>query len=401
VLGAAAFVLVRALAGLRARGGAALRFGLANIARRRAASVGQATALGLSLLALLLVAVVHRDLLDTWRGRLPADTPNQFLINIQPDQVDDVKAFFRERGYDTLTLWPMTRGRLVGLNGQPVTPESFDDPETRRWINREFNLSWTDRFGADNALVQGTWWDEAARGKPWLSVDDYAQERLKLKIGDKLRLSIADREVELEVRNVRKVSWDSFRPNFFLATPPGVLEDGPTQWITSFHLPPERRALLRELVVAFPNITALDLEAAMAQVRGIVDRVVRAVEFIFLFTLAAGVTVLLAAIEGTRAERVRETALLRTLGASTRTITLGLFAEYAALGLVAGLVASAAAQAIGWALAVQVFELPWRFNPVLWASGSLGGALLVSLLGWGSLRRTLATPPRTVLAVTG
>jgi putative ABC transport system permease protein len=312
-----------------------------------------------------------------------------------------VQAFFREHGYEHLGLWPMTRGRLVALNGKPVTLESFEDPDTRRWINREFNLSWTDRFGSDNTLLQGAWWDESARGKPWLSVDEYAQERLKLKVGDTLRLSIADREVELEVHNVRKVSWDSFRPNFFLVTPPGVLEDGPTQWITSFHLAPERRALLRELVSAFPNVTALDLDAAMAQVRGIIDRVVRAVEFIFLFTLAAGVTVLLAAIEGTRAERVRETALLRTLGASTRTITLGLLAEYAALGLVAGLIASAAAQAIGWVLAVHVFELEYRVSLVLWLAGSFGGAALVCVLGWWSLRRTLSTPPRTVLAVTG
>lgn len=398
VLGLMAWLLVRLLAGLRSRGGTALRFGLANIARRRMASVGQAVALGLALLALLLVGIVRGDLLGAWEKRLPADAPNQFLINIQPQQVESVQSFFAQRGHPGLKLWPMVRARLTELRGQPVTADSFEDEETRRWINREFNVSWTDRFGDDNKLVEGSWWDPATRGEPWLSVDEYAVERLKLKIGDMLKLQIADRTVELRIHDVRKVSWDSFRPNFFLVVPPGLVDGSEAQWLTSFHLRADERPLLRELITQFPNLTALDLEAAMAQVRSILDRVVRAVEFIFLFTLAAGLAVLLAAIEGTRAERVRETALLRTLGASDRTLRLGLLAEYGALGLVAGLVAAAAAQAIGWALARFVFELPYVFSLSLWAAGAFGGALLVSALGWLSLRRTLRTSPMRVLA---
>ncbi|MCC2656573.1 MAG: hypothetical protein K0Q76_1681, partial [Panacagrimonas sp.] len=382
VLGAMAWLLVRALSGLRQRGGAALRFGLSNIARRQLSSVGQAVALGLALLALLLVGIVRGDLLAAWENRLPPDAPNQFLINIQPAQVADVRAFFAERGHPELRLWPMARGRLTALRGDPVTVDSFDDEETRRWINREFNLSWTDRFGDDNHLVEGRWWDPATRGEPWLSVDEYAVERLGLKIGDSLTLQIADRSVELRVYNTRNVNWDSFRPNFFLVVPPGLIDENEAQWITSFHLRPEQRPLLRELITAFPNVTALDLDAALGQVRAILDRVVRAVQFIFLFTLGAGLAVLLAAIEGTRAERVRETALLRALGASDRTLLLGLLAEYAALGLVAGLVAAAAAQGIGAALAHFVFELPYVFSLPLWLAGAIGGSALVSLLGW-------------------
>lgn len=398
VLGVMAWLLVRALSGLRSRGGAALRFGLSNIARRQLASVGQAVALGLALLALLLVGIVRGDLLAAWENRLPADAPNQFLINIQTAQVAELRRFMAERGYPDLRLWPMARGRLTALRGEPVTVDSFEDEETRRWINREFNLSWTDRFGDDNQLVEGQWWDPATRGQPWLSVDTYAVERLGLKIGDTLTLQIADRSVEVRVYNVRNVSWDSFRPNFFLVLPPGVIDETEAQWITSFHLRPERRPLLRELITAFPNVTALDLDAALGQVRAILDRVVRAVQFIFLFTLGAGLAVLLAAIEGTRAERVRETALLRALGAGDRTLLLGLLAEYAALGLVAGLVAAAAAQGIGAALAHFVFELPYVFSPTLWLAGSLGGSALVSLLGWLSLRPTLRAPPTRALA---
>ena len=400
VLGGMAWALVRLLGGIRSRGGTALRFGLANIARRRMASVAQAVALGLSLLALLLVGIVRGDLLSAWEKRLPDDAPNQFLINIQTPQVEPMKAFFARHGHADMRLWPMTRARLTALRGEPVTADSFEDEETRRWINREFNISWTDRFGDDNQLIEGPWWDPATRNEPWLSVDEFAVERLKLKLGDTLTLQIADREVELKVYNVRKVSWDSFRPNFFLVVPPGLIDGSEAQWLTSFHLKPDQRPLLRELITEFPNVTALDLDAAMAQVRSILDRVVRAVEFIFLFTLAAGLAVLLAAIEGTRAERVRETALLRSLGASDRTLVFGLLAEYGALGLVAGLVAAAAAQAIGWALASRVFELPYVFSLPLWLAGALGGAALVSALGWLSLRRTMRTSPRQVLAAT-
>jgi len=396
-----AWLAVRALAPLKNRVGAAWRFGLGNIARRQGATVAQVVALGLALLALLLITVVRQDLLNGWQKQLPAGTPNQFLINIQTDQVQPLQTFFAERKFAPLTLWPMTRGRLVALNGEPTTAESFDDEETRRWINREFNLSWTDTFGDDNELLEGEWWDESARGKPWLSVDDYAVERLKLKLGDTLTIDIAGTPQTLTVKNVRKVHWDRFRPNFFLVTPPGVLdraEDAAgVQWLTSFYLPDGDKTVLRDLVRSFPNVTVFDLDATLAQVRGIVERVVRAVEFVFLFALAAGLLVLLAAVEGTRHLRARETAILRTLGARTSTLRAGLLAEYATLGLIAGVVATSAAQVVAWLLAVQVFELPFSFSPTLWITGLAAGVGLVTGLGYWSMRGVLSTPPRAVL----
>lgn len=400
VLGALSWLLVLGFSRLRHGASTAIRFGLANIARRRLASVGQSVALGLSLLAFLLVGVVHSELLAGWRERLPTDAPNQFLINIRSDQLPALKTFFAERGYPDLRLWPMVRSLLVGLRGETVTADSFEDPETRRWINREFNLSWTDEFDDDNQLLEGQWWPAETHGEPWLSVDEYAVERLDLALGDRLKLQVADRQIELTVHNVRKVSWDSFRPNFFLVVAPGVLDAQDAQWLTSFHLPQKQRPLLREMIDAFPNITALDLDLMIRQIRSIVDRVIQAVEMIFGFTLLAGLAVLLAAIEGTRADRVRETALLRALGASRATVRNGLLAEYATLGLVAGAVASATAQVVGAVVAARVLELPYVFSPSLWLIGTLGGALLVSLLGWLSLRRTLQASPARVLAQT-
>ncbi len=402
LLAFAAWALTRLLAPLRQAGGArgfAWRFGLANISRRRGATIAQVTALGLALLALLLVSVVRDDLLRSWQQRLPGDTPNQFLVNIQQEQIEALQAFFAAQGHPPLTLWPMARGRLVGLNGKEVSAESFDDPETQRWINRDFNLSWTDTLSPDNKITEGRWWGRDSHGKAELSADQYAIERLHLKLGDTMTLDFAGEQQTFTITSFRTVKWDSFKPNFFLLAPPGAVSDAvPRQLLTSFYLPHERRPLLRELVEAFPNVTVIDVEALMNQVRNVIDRIVSAVEFLFVFTLAAGLTVLLAAIEGTRAERIRETALLRTLGASSGAIARGLIAEYAVLGLLAGGVAALAAQTLAWVLAAQVFNIPYGPRPLLWLIGAGSGALVVSLLGWLSLRRVLKTPPRQVLA---
>lgn len=401
VLASCAWLLVRLLTPLRraaGSGGFAWRFGLGNIARRRGATIAQVTALGLALLALLLVSVVREDLLSSWQKKLPADTPNQFLINIQTEQLDAFKSFFAQHGYPDLRLWPMARGRLIALNGKPVTADSFPDPETQRWINRDFNLSWSTTLNPDNRITQGQWWGEAGRGKALLSADQYAIERLNLKLGDTMTLDFAGEQQTFTVTSFRTVDWDSFKPNFFLLSPPGAVSDlVPRQYLTSFYLPAQQRALLRELVMQFPNVTVVDIEALMTQVRSIVDRIIRAVEFIFGFTLLAGLAVLLAAIEGTRSERVRETALLRTLGARTGLIARGLIAEYAVLGALAGGIAAIAAQLLAWALATNVFHIAYGPRPLLWLLGMAIGAVIVCALGWLSLRSTLRTPPNTVL----
>ncbi len=396
-LAALASLLVRALKPLKQTVGASWRFGLGNISRRRGATVAQAVALGMALHALLLITVVRQDLLVTWRAQLPPDTPNQFLINIQTEQLPALKKFFSERGYPDLELAPMARGRLAAINGTPVSAENFEDPETQRWINRDFNLSSADVLRPDNKLTSGEWWGPSGHGQRWLSLDKYATERLKVKLGDRITLDFAGTPLEFTVRSTRTVRWDSFKPNFFLLTPSGVLDGVPQQWITSFYLPPGKNQLLRELIAGFPNVTPLDIGAAMAQVRSIMDRIINAVEFIFMFALAAGLTVLLAAIESTRSERVRETGLLRALGASSRVITRGLLAEYAVLGLLAGAVSALAAQVIAWVLAVNVFNIAYGPRPLIWLAGALAGSAIVTLLGWISLRRVLRTPPTIVL----
>jgi len=398
VLGGVGFALVRLLAPLRQAGGAAWRFGLGNLVRRQGATVGQLVALGVALVALLLVSVVQRDLLNAWRDRLPEGTPNQFFINIQPEQIDPLNAFFAERDIPAPRFWPQARGRLMAINGESVTVDSFDDPETQRWINRDFNLSWSSVLNDDNEVHTGDWWGDDGAGQPWLSIDDYVVERLNVGLGDSLTMDFAGEVVTLTITNIRTVRWDSFQPNFFLLAPPGVLEGNvPTQYLTSAYLETAQRPILRELVADFPNVTALDIEALLAQVRGIMDRIVRAVELIFLFALAAGLLVLLSAMIGTRDERAREVALLRTLGAKRSVIRAGLLAEYAVLGLLAGLTAAMTAQLVAWGLAAQVFQIPYGPRPMIWLGGGLAGATLVTVMGLLSVRRALNTPPAHVL----
>lgn len=394
-------LLLRALEGLRRSGaaGAAWRLGLANLARRGKSAGGLAAALGLVLLALLLMAIVRVELLTQWRASLPAGTPNVFLINVQSDQRAPLTDFLSARGFEDVQLWPMARGRLVGLNGEDVRAEDFADPETQRWINRDFNLSWSAELPSDNRLTKGDWWQPDEYDQPLLSADDYAVERLDLSIGDTLTLRFADRDITFTVDNLREVEWGSFRPNFFLMTPPEVLAGDrvATSWLTSLHVPETQGSLLRELVQQFPNITAIDIDALLSQVRQVIDRVVEAIAFLLAFALAAGLLVLLAAIETSRSEREHEVALLRTLGARRRFIARALLVEYGTLGATAGLLASGIAQLVSWQLAERVFDMPYAPTLWPWLAGPTVGAVLVGALGWLALRGVTRVPPDRML----
>ena len=396
---------LRLLDGMRHSGaaGAAWRLGLANLARRRRASAGLASALGLVLLALLLMAIVRGEMLSQWRASLPAGTPNIFLVNVQHAQRDALADFLTDRGLADVRLWPMARGRLVGLRGEQVSVDDFDDPETQRWINRDFNLSWSAALPPDNRLTDGQWWNDDAHGEPLLSADDYAVERLDVAIGDTMTLRFAGRDITFTVANLREVQWDSFRPNFFLMTTPGALdpERVPVSWLTSFHLSGERGALLRALVERFPNVTPIDIDALLEQVRAVIDRIVQALAFLLAFALAAGVLVLLAAIETSRTEREQEVALLRALGARRHFVARTLLVEYGVLGATAGAIAAAIAQLVAWQLAMRVFDMPFAMPLWPWLAGPLGGGLLVGAMGWLALRGVTMVAPDRVLRLQG
>ena len=386
--------LLAGLGRLRPAGrGYGWRHGLANLRRRLAATMVQAVALALGLTALLLLTVARGDLLDSWLERVPADAPNRFAINIQPDQRVAIADFFKARGLPPPELEPMVRGRLVQVNGKPVGPESYADDRAQRLVDREFNLSWSVTVPSGNTVSGGRW--HGATQAAEFSVEQGLAETLNLKLGDRLTYDIAGNRVEAAITSLRKLDWDSMRVNFFVMSPPVVLQDYPASYITSFHLPAAKAGVIPELVRTFPNITVIDVAALVRQLHATIDQVARAVQLVFGFAVLAGLAVLYAALQASSDERRHELAVLRALGARSRQLSSALLAEFAALGALAGLLAGIAASLIGWALARFAFRLDYLPQMELWFVGMLAGIVLVVVAGWlgaSSMLRQSALP---------
>jgi putative ABC transport system permease protein len=397
VLYAAGFLLVRLAGRLRGAVGVAWRYGLANLARRGRESVVQVVAFGLGLMVLLLLAVVRNDLLEDWRASLPENTPNFFMINIPAAEIAEFAGFLEERGLPRPTLFPMIRARLTAINGRPVEELRPATDRGRGFAEREQNLSWAEDLQVDNEIVAGRWWTAEDHGRPLVSVATDYEEELGLELGDRLRFDVAGEVLEAEIASFREVQWDSFRPNFFLVFAPGTLDGLAGTWLTSMRLDLEQRRLLVDLVRRFPSVSVFDIDAILAQVRDVMDRASLAVQYVFLFTLAAGVTVLLAAIQATRDERRYESAMLRTLGARRRVVLAGVASEFTALGMLAGTLAAIGATVAGWLLATEVFDLEYTIDPWVWAVGLLAGAAIVGGAGTFAARNVINHPPATTL----
>jgi putative ABC transport system permease protein len=386
--------LLLALARAVPRRGFNWRFGLANLHRRPLASSLQIAALGLGLMALLLLTLVRSDLLANWRSSLPPDAPNRFLINIQPGQAEPLAQLLKGRGADA-RLYPMVRGRLTAINGKPVSAESYGDERAKRLVDREFNLSSSQALPPDNRLVSGQWWGVDARGQ--ISLEDGIARTLGIKLQDRLTYDIAGQKIEVQVANLRRVEWGNFRVNFFAILPPRDLAGLPASYITAFRLPETDRETMVQLVQQFPNVLVIDVSEIIHQVQSIMDQVAQAVQFVFLFTLLAGLLVLQAAIAATQDERAFDAAVLRTLGASRGQMRSAQLTEFIALGSLSGVLAASGATALAWVLAKRVFDIPFTLDPWLWAIGLFGGAAGVALAGWLGTRSTLGQPPIAVL----
>ncbi|WP_174447180.1 ABC transporter permease [Caballeronia grimmiae] len=387
---AALWVAARFVRREKSRAGVGWRYALASLERRSGASALQITALGIGLMCLLLIAMTRNDLIKGWRDATPPDAPNEFLIDIQPEQRDGVLAYLHGHGQPQAALSPMVRARLVSINGKPVNPDSYERADAKRLVDREFNLSYTTALPDDNRVTQGAWFGTSA--KPQVSIEEGIAKTIRVKMGDVLRFDVAGLPVEAPVTSLRKVDWNSFKVNFFVLMPPEALADLPATFITSYHLPADDQRMIDGLIAAYPNVTAIDTAPILAQIQRTLAQVIGAVQFLFLFTLAAGVLVLYAALAGTRDERMRESALLRALGASHRQVRSVQVAEFVAVGALAGLMAALGAQGIGYVLASRVFEFHIDFNPWLVPAGIVAGIACAGLGGWMSLRRVLARP---------
>jgi putative ABC transport system permease protein len=390
----AGWLLIQFAGRLRGAASGSWRYGIANMKRRSGGSLVQIMALGLGIMAMLMLTLVRTDMISRWQATLKEDMPNRFVINIQAHQLKDVRAYFAGRGMATPDLYPMVRGRLVAINEQPLGQRitKSADEGARRLSEREFNLSWATKLQSDNKVLAGKFWDADVSDKQF-SVEDGIAKSLGIKLGDTLTYDIAGSRFTAPVTSLRKVEWDSFRANFFVISSPGVLENYPASYITSFHLPPGNEAVVNGLVQRFPNLSVIDMTAIMNQVRIITNQVADAVSFVFLFTLAAGVVVLYAAIATTQDERVYDAAIMRTLGASRRQMVVLQLAEFLAIGLLSGLIASIGALGLSVVLSERVLNVPFTVNWWIPVIGILGGGLGIALAGLLGTRKAVDAPP--------
>ena len=361
------------------------------VAARPGYAVLQVSALSVGLLALMLLVLLRTDLVDSWRAATPPDAPNRFVINIQPEQGEAFQRQLRAGGVERYDWYPMIRGRLVALNGKPVKPEDFAGDRAQRLVEREFNLSHAAQPPKHNPITAGKW---VAEDPEALSVEEGLAAQLGLKLGDTLSFDIAGIQKSGHIANLRKVDWGSMRVNFFVMFQQAEMPELPATTIAAFRAPEGAAAAAFDsaLSKAYPNITNVDVSASITQVQRVLDQVVRAVEFLFGFTLAAGLVVLFAAVTATRDQRAREYAVMRAMGAGGALLARVQRAELVGVGLLAGVLAALAAAAVGWALARYVFEFSWTASPWVVVAGGAAGALLALAAGWWGLREVLRRP---------
>ena len=358
------------------------------VAARPWFAVVQVSSLAVGLMALVLLVLLRTDLIQTWRQTTPPDAMNRFVINILPDQADAFQQRLRQAGIDKWDWYPMVRGRLIQINGTDVGPGDYSEDRAKRLVDREFNISHSDVLQEHNQIVQGRWTPGEAGG---VSVEEGIAETLGLKIGDRLLFDMGGVQHESRITSLRKVDWGSMRANFFVMYPVAKMDDVAVTYLAAYRAP-DAPGFDNALVREFPNITNVDLRATVAQLQQVLGQVIRAVEFLFGFTLAAGLVVLFAAITATREERAREYAIMRAVGARSQLLQQVQRAELAGVGLLAGVLASVVAMAIGWALARFVFDFVWV--PRWWVplAGGVSGALLALVAGWWGLREVLRRP---------
>jgi putative ABC transport system permease protein len=375
-------------------GQSTLRYGLANLRRHARGNAVQIASLALGLTAVLLLTFTRNDLVDAWRRSAPPDAPNRFLIGVQPEQLEPLQAFFAAHRIAVPELYPMVRGRLIAVNGRPVSEDDYAEERAKRLVEREFNLSYMSELPGHNQIAAGSWFrpDEKA-----LSVEQGIAERLGWELGDELTWSVGSQTFSGRITSLRKLRWDSMKVNFFVVTPPALMEGFPTSFVSAFRLEPEAQAVVTELAARFPNVTVIDAAAAVRQAQDVIDQLINAVQFVFLFALAAGLLVLYSALVATEDERRREAAVMRVYGASRAQVTGTQRAEFLVMGAVAGLLATLGAAAIGQVLARRVFELDLPPSAALWLAGPAAGLALLSLNAWLSSRKVLRASPALTL----
>lgn len=396
ILGALVFFLLKRLAGLLAGRNLAWRLGLGQLLQQPLLAISQILAFALILLAMALVVLLRSELLDNWQQQLPDEAANHFAFNILPHEKDSFATQLAQISPNIASFYPMTPGRLTHINKEPVMQRLPEGSRAIQTMQRDLNLTWSAQLPENNRITAGRWWGTDGTSQLEISVEHELAERLSLSLGDQVSFNIAGQQVAARVTSLRSVDWGSMQPNFFVIFSPGFLQQVPYTWITSFYLPSGQEAALRQLNRQHPSVSLLRVEAILAQLRGIMQQVSLAVEFVLLFVLAAGIAVLLAGVQSTLASRIHLAALLRALGTRTGLLRQISLYEFSTLGLSSGLLAWLGCELCSLLLYQLVFDLPWRPHAWLLLLPLLG-TVLINLAGLAGTRRASRSSPTTIL----
>ena len=399
VFSALAWVLLKGGRVVGAQAGSVWRLALAGLQRRRGSNTGQIIVFGLAIMMLLIIFLLRTTLIEEWQAQLPEDLPNHFLLNVTNEQVDGVEAFLDQHAdYDGFLI-PMLPGRIIEVNGQNV--REYQEEVGRRGmggprLSSTRQLTYLEDLPNENRVVEGEWW-AVGSNEPEVSIEDSYAYRWGLKLGDELRFQVSGADVTAKVTSIRSLVWESFQPNFFMILSPAALEDVPATFITGFHLTEENKRYVQDLIFQFPTITVIDIGSIIEQVQSILSRATQAVEWVLYLILGGGVLVLIAAIQSGRDHRMREHALIRSLGGSRGLISGSLIAEFTFLGAMAGLVAVCGAELSMWFIEQVVFEFEYTPRPLLWFLGPFLGTLIILSVGYLGTRKLVSASPITVL----
>ncbi|QWE17380.1 ABC transporter permease [Polynucleobacter sp. AP-Nino-20-G2] len=382
-----AWLALRALQFVLSRWGSnsfALRFALGTQARRAGFAVMQITALGIALMALLMILLLRQDLLATWRGNIPVDAPNRFMINIQEDQKPGIAQVLESAGLSQPHFYPMVRARLIEVNGKEIHSSDYSEENARRLVDREFNLSYTDQLPDGNRITAGKWIEGDA---PQISLEAGIAKTLHIKLGDQMGFELAGEKVTAPVTSLRKLDWGSMKVNFFVIMSPAQLSGMPQSWITSYYQSPAIDGIDFQLTQAYPNLTIVDVATSLRQIQDVLDRLSSVLGLLFAFTIAAAVLVLLAAIAATQDERFRSAALLKAVGASRNLLGKIAMTELLIIGILAGTLAGLAAGIAAWALGRFVLEIEFHAFAQSLVMGIIFGVGACLLAGYRFQRR--------------
>jgi putative ABC transport system permease protein len=373
--------------------GSVWRLALAGLQRRGAANALQVVIFSMAIMLLLMLLLVRTSLIDEWQTQLPEDAPNHFMVNIAPEDVQPIEQLLRSEDISSEAFFPMIRGRIVAVNGEKL-PSTGDIQQERR--QREVNFTWSDELPVDNKIVAGHWWAPGTR-RAFVSFEEGFAERLGVKVGDKVSFLVGAEPLEAEVASIRRLDWQSMRPNFFLVFPPRLLAPYPATFMTSFHLGALDKTFLNRFIRQFPTVTVIEMDVVIEQIRAIIDQVTAAINLVLVVILAAGALVLVAGVQASVDARMQESAILRAVGASRRLLLGGLLIEFATLGLFAGLLATAGSELSVYFLQTRVMEMTYTPTPWIWPVGIFTGSLLIGGLGVYSCRKVVSVPPLAVL----